>query len=302
MTTLSLGLSGRFRVQKFRNGKCTYDTGFFKNLIVNTGMDQIGKSNIVYSYAGVGSGNTPPAVTDTQLKSLIGSGSNVGVSSARIESELRYAVRTKVYTFPAGRVVGNISEVGTFSSQNLASSTTVMFSSALIKDAGGNPTSITVLSDEDLVVTWELWVKQPTVDFINAVGSVTFTTRSAKVDDTPSTVSWANSDGFIASTGASSQQCATGGISGITGSVAGAITTSAFTFTYSPYVDGSFEREYSITWATTAAVGAAIKSFFWTVGIPAFQTEMSVALPPKQNDQTLKFTFKLSWSRDSGPA
>ena len=78
---------------------------------------------------------------------------------------------SRTYDLPLGGVVGTISEVG------LVASSSDLIAGQLIKDEFGSPTTITILSDEQLVITYELELTFPNgevaVSPIVGSGSVT---------------------------------------------------------------------------------------------------------------------------------
>lgn len=108
----------------------------------------------------VGTSSTPPAVTDTNLGSqlaisLDGSYATSYASSAGTGYWRQVAC---TFTFSVGAVVGNISEVGIANSGNY-----LLLSRSLIKDSNGNPTTITLVSTDQLKVTYSIRRNQPTV-------------------------------------------------------------------------------------------------------------------------------------------
>ena len=127
----------------------------FKNLITNAGLDYVnGYSTIndCTDYCKVGTGSTPPAVTDTDLAAKTGIASPQGSQTNSVQKTTLpyYSQHVRVFTFAVGAVSGNLTEIGFF---NYASSGT-MWSRALIKDSGGNPTTLTLLATEQLRVTY----------------------------------------------------------------------------------------------------------------------------------------------------
>lgn len=162
-----LGVKGFFRLQvRRRDGRIRVDTGFFPNLITDAGMDEIGdwNGNGRNRAILVGTGNTPPNIGDTTMEAFVAVTDNdVGLQSQGFGQDpdlsdryYKYARVTK--RFAEGDAAGILAEVGAagapasfYSPNNPA-----VFSRALIVDAGGNPTTITVLSDEILDVTYEI--------------------------------------------------------------------------------------------------------------------------------------------------
>ena len=91
------------------------------------------------------------------------------------------------YHFAIGAAAGNLSELGV----GWASSGTTLFSRALILDSGGTPTTITVLSDEYLYVTYEHRFYPSETDATGSIvftgnigGTYTYTLRPAQIDST----------------------------------------------------------------------------------------------------------------------
>lgn len=114
----------------------------------------------------VGSGNSEPAETDNTIESFI-AGTRNTISfhrSVDLEATPPTITRGATFRFNEGVAQGNISEVcliantSTGSGSNPSPSSPIM-SRALIRDAAGNPTSITVLEDEFLDVTFSLQMK-----------------------------------------------------------------------------------------------------------------------------------------------
>src|SRR5690606_10705684 len=131
---------------------------FFREAVSGTGNNG-NMSNIV-----VGTGNTPPVVTDTTLGAFVAAtNTNQGDTIPNTVNSTvypRYVTRALKKRFD-GSAIANapLSEVGiaiTQSATTNANVATPLASRSLIVDASGNPTSITVLADEFLDVTYEL--------------------------------------------------------------------------------------------------------------------------------------------------
>ncbi|MES2704843.1 MAG: hypothetical protein V4649_19565 [Bacteroidota bacterium] len=148
-------------------GHITKETGWFENLITNNGLDLIItspapvfqiKSFIPGCY--VGTGSAAPAFTDTTLQAYLAGAGQYGADTDHITvtGPPLYWTRTRHYRFGTGVAAGNLSEVGVGSDFNN------LFSRALIKDAFGVPTTITVLADEVLDVSYTLRVYPPVTD------------------------------------------------------------------------------------------------------------------------------------------
>jgi len=105
----------------------------------------------------VGTGTTEITRTDTSLGNKTATGNNIGAAVfPEVDNEDGTATHTYTRTssFALGGVVGTISEVG------LEASTTFI-AGQLIKDEFGNPTTLTLLSDEQLVVSYTLEFTYP---------------------------------------------------------------------------------------------------------------------------------------------
>lgn len=129
----------------------------FPNLITNNGLDSINdcpggafSTQPLCQICLVGTGSTAPAFTDTTMTSLLATTTPISDVTSFVDGTPAYWKWVRVYRFNAGTATGNLTEVGTGWASN------DLFSHALILDGGGTPTTITVLSDEYLDVTYEL--------------------------------------------------------------------------------------------------------------------------------------------------
>jgi hypothetical protein len=308
MTQLNvkLPIGGRYKLQVRKGDRVKQESGWSNNLVTNNGMNIITATNW-QRYCQVGSGSTTPAFTDVGLVAKIADAQTTGGFSSTIDTDNRYLVGQKTYSFLAGAAAGNISEVGIG-----GSATGNLFSRALVLDSGGSPTSITVLSDEDLIVIYEFWIKQPTADFTDTVSGNNITIRACRVDSTDNDSiqfrsSWkmnGSSDYVFALIQSNGEASAfDGGISTITGFPSGTrsgITTAGGGIVTDDYVNDSHERTGVFTFSTAQA-NFDIKSFVWGFGPTCWQMELETALT-KTSVQTFKLGVKLTWSRDSGPA
>lgn len=299
MIDLKIGMRGRYKLAVKKNGENVRETEWFDNLITNQGMNLITTSSATLNCCQVGSSSIAPAFTDVALGSRI-----AGVTSTAyvttVDTTNRYSVISNTYTFPSGSAAGNIAEVGV----GTAVAGNVLFSRALVLDSMGNPTTITVLTDEDLVVIYQLRIKQPTGDFISIVGDKTLTIRACAVNDVPENIN--ASPGWRAYQGIELWfqarpllRAYTGVIGGITAAPSGAIATSS-SVSHDTYIDDSHTRVSRITWGTGVA-NFDIQSFSWGFGPTYWQAQLSSPIT-KNNTQTLRLGVRLTWSRDNGPA
>lgn len=163
--------------------------GPFDNLITDIGLDQICRSNdlplVNFSY--VGTGTATPVVGDIAMQNLVAaSGSNTAATKTTQNFSPYRESCVLVYRYSVGAAAGNLTEVGVgWSSTGI----NALFSRARIVDSEGNPTSITVLSDEILDVTYTLYYYPPLtdseviipVDVEGTIVNTTVTTRAAQI-------------------------------------------------------------------------------------------------------------------------
>lgn len=297
---MNFAVKGRYRILVKKQGKVINDTGWFHNLITNQGMNYLGTSSGYLSFCRVGSSNTTPAFTDVTLGSQVAFTNSVSTND-RIETSYRYAVTGRTYTFSTGSAAGNIAEVGIGSDPT----GNTLFSRALILDSMGNPTTITVLPDEDLVIIYELWIKQPTGDFIATVSGRSVTIRACLVDTNNSNRGWAsqvNIGGapFTAQAFNNTHGVHSGSIASITSAPSGTtVYASSANISSESYVPDSYARVSLLRWLPAQAVGTWL-SASWSVGATFWQAEFSPAIT-KTNIQSLTIKVRVTWSRDDGP-
>jgi hypothetical protein len=168
-------VGARFKLvaRKSSTEEITRETGWFNNIVLDTGLAQM-SVGLWINRCCVGTGNSTPVATQTQLDAFKASTTTTqgAVESGMQLTILPYYDWLRVtYRFGEGVAAGNISEVG------LGWANTNMWNRALVKDANGNPTTITVLSDEYLDVITEIRVyPQETLsgsfNFLNKAGAV----------------------------------------------------------------------------------------------------------------------------------
>ena len=314
---------GRFRLRVKRNdGSIRLDTGWFPNLITNAGLNQLGYYsttltgyNVPYiAWAGfVGSGNTTPAYTDTVMTSLVsgtyGTAGVMGSGVVNASGTPPTITWTGTFAFPAGNATGTLAEVGvgryiTLPSTNPGTNGTYeLFSHALIVDSGGNPTTITVLSNEELDVTYQL----------QEVVNTTLQTGTITIGTTTYNLSWIPYVGITFGNPASSAWTGTGSSASLTpynGSIGSNISTgpsgtglsgSGVTVSFATYTSGNYyvDGTWSATindWNDPNNVGISamtIRSGGW---IHSYQIGISPAIP-KTNFYSMTFTNRFAWAR-----
>lgn len=178
--TSKVELAGRVKLQISGGERGTIDYPWQDNMILDQGFVQLivntsRTSPVALMSFGVGSSSQPVQPTDTGLISPI---AFTGVASSGIthgwDAVGGFGWSRKTQSFARGAAAGNISELTT----NYAENNTSAMARALVRDAQGNPTTITVLSDEVLTIIWE-WRKWWTVKLPHEIGYF--------VDDVPKT-------------------------------------------------------------------------------------------------------------------
>ena len=178
---------GLFRMQVLGpDRKLRKDTGWFPNIVTNQGLDYLGSRGDWLTNCAVGTGNSTPAATDTVLNSQVayinnnnGQSPNNGGNSS---SAPYYGYLNVSYSFGQGAAAGNLQEIGVG-----IDATTHLFSRALILNNVGVPTTLTVLANEYLNVSYQVQIYNPTVDTTGTVvvagTTCNYTMRAAYAGD-----------------------------------------------------------------------------------------------------------------------
>lgn len=146
------------------------------NLILDNGLDLMATSSGTgfLTWCQVGTGSSSPQVSDTSLQSFVAGTQTKqeNVNGTQNTTIPYYGWRRTTFRFAAGTLNNvNVSELGVGPTQNGP-----VMCRALVLDGQGNPTTITVLSDEVLDVTYEFRLYVPTV---NNEGEVTLATEGS---------------------------------------------------------------------------------------------------------------------------
>lgn len=161
-------LAGRVKLQISGGARGTIDYPWQDNMILDQGFVQLivnvsTDASIAFASFGVGSSSQAVQPTDTGLIAPIAFTSS-GAATHGWDESGGFGWSRVVKSFARGAAAGNISELTTGYTGNNTSA----MARALVRDAIGNPTTITVLSDEVLTVTWE-WRKWWTIGQPNTV-------------------------------------------------------------------------------------------------------------------------------------
>jgi hypothetical protein len=293
-------LGGFFKMEAVRpDGRRRLLADWFPNLITDRGLNQIAYGGYMNA-CHVGTSNTAPNVLDTILAGYVGGTTTIQAGSYGAQATPPYyGWKRLTYRFNVGVATGNLAEVG-IATRAANGGSTVLFSRALILDGGGAPTSITVLADEVLDVTYELRNYPPLTDVLQTVtitgsGTHDLVTRAAFVTGT----GWSYSLGSAASFN-------TSGVDGFVfnGSI-GAITSgpggshyNVSQYNVGSYVDNSLERSGGFGFGLNQgnlAGGITASRFQTTLGY--YQTSYAPFIN-KDATKTISFVFKTNWARN----
>lgn len=309
LVTLTTELAGRFRLRKgvvMPDGseKITGGTDWFDNLITNRGMNAIGElasgSGSILVACQVGTGSATPTFADTTLSNRIATTTTVqSTNSSIVVGPPRYGRRTIVFRFAQGAAAGNLTEVG-ISYQTTANG--LLYSRALIQDASGNPTVLTVLPTEFLDVEYETRLYIPTGDSTFSIlvgGTPTVVTGRVALNGNPS--AWCDGIPHLKSMGGPlfSQFLYSGALGAESSGPAGLIGNSlGYSTGMAPYVPDSYYMDYERFYGINDGNGN-IRCVMQTTSMGAFQFEYNPVIP-KDNTKTMTLRFRHSWARYTG--
>lgn len=305
---VSLGFAGHFTMTVSGGKRGTKVLAEFDNMILDSGLNYLaGGSRNAVSYCTVGTGTTAVAASQTALVNAIANTGTVQrafLGGTYVAGPPAYKTDYITFRFATGVAAGNLTEVGVG-----WNSTGSLFSRALILDGGGAPTTITVLSDETLDVTYTLRCYAPSdVTGIVNLGGVNYnyTIRGAQMSS-GGTGTWNPGDvqnyGFCNATDAFVETF-TGSISATPGGVPSGTSWGGTVVTApSAYVNNSMQRsvQYRLD-LNDGNLGGGFKSMnLRCKGVGgqsthAFQIEFSPNVP-KDNTKVLRLNMTFSVAR-----
>ena len=161
---VNMGISGHFHlVLRKASGEVKQELEF-DNLITDNGLRAIVTDSLGTSNAHVGTGTATPTFSDVKLANPLAqtdAGSGAGPVSYRSRTEPPFWTQMSIKrTFAPGVGTGILTEIGMAPSANL----NLVHTRTLIKDANGNPTSITKLADDFLDITYTVRTAIPNED------------------------------------------------------------------------------------------------------------------------------------------
>lgn len=174
-------VKGRFKLRAMKGDIIMRESAWCPNIIVNGAFDFWfqNTSNLGIMGFVAGAGTATPQPTDTSLQSFLGGGGSVEegwmIRNTTVSPRsITVGVRIRANE---GAIVGNVAEIALCRGQSgIPNNSTPIFNRARVVDEMGNPTTITVLSDEFLEVIYEITLY--TID--GATGTLTIS-----IDGTP---------------------------------------------------------------------------------------------------------------------
>lgn len=281
----------------------------FNNLVMDNAFNQVAmESNASNQHfeaisrtCRFGTGTTPPNASQTDLAARTGSYvTRFTTSSTSVNSGTApwYNSVTREWTFNPGTVYGNLTEIGFF-----YGASGPMFSRALILDEEGNPTTLTLLEDEYLYVTYEIrsYVGELTDQSAEVnIGGVDYNVNVRKVGVSSATGVWSPNEkpwiSVMRRLGNSPSQMSNTdtdisgtGVNGPGG-------------TDQPYSPNSLVRATKFSWGPTQGnVAGGINQMYVSVGSsPAYGAGFSLFFDkhiPKTSDYSMSLTFETAWGR-----
>ncbi len=307
---IHIQLKGRYRLVLNEGTEREVDTGWFDNLVLDSGLNRLGQTTTpsTFVFSSIGTGTNLPAPSDTSLQAWVASATPAVFDSQSNLGPTNYPSTFQIHhVYAQGAVVGNMAEVGI----GWASGGGSLFSRARILDGGGNPTTLTVIALDQLTVYYELMVTNPTADVtgsvtITGVGSVSYVGRMA------SAANFLASPFSTLSNNAGVEWGRLVGASGFpvkvyeASSVLGAITgepsgTSSHvgTSTVASYTTGNFFRDSTVTLTPSQgnlSGGIGCIQLHYMNDAMNFQFSFSPVIA-KDNTKTFTLTTRFSWGR-----
>lgn len=306
-----VGVSGEYCVVLNAGTEQEQSSGWFKNLILDAGLDRLASSfdllssNSVCTYCAVGTSSTAATVSQTDLLAKVAtSPSWVDKTNTNSGAPNYQDVLTYSYTFAVGAVVANISEVAV----GWSTGTGGKFSRALIVNGVGTPTTITVTATDQLTVYYRLTLTPPITDLTGSVvlAAVTYN-YTARLSRAASAFPDVQNFGLGASgNGAGFNLYPAGStIGAITSSPSGSPTGALSSYSVASYTTGSFSQTTTYTWLPAVGnpaggIGAISIPFQFDTNSNSRRKEWQYvfATPiPKDNTKTLVLAFTTTWIR-----
>ena len=283
----SVGARFKLVARKASTEEITRETEWFKNIVLDTGLNQMSVGTWI-DRVRVGSGNSTPVASQTQLDNTIASTTTVLTTTSPY-----YVAAKRTYRFAEGVAAGNISEVGCGWGAGLA-----LWNRALVKDLNGDPTTITVLSDEFLDVIVEVRY-YPTQSFSGSFNLLNKTGQIVSSHTYTGLPHFAES-GFVSFskvTGALATLCS-GGMNNVNTSPSSPLGNVAALSTYPSPKTLTCTSSFPLITAN-GSIRTVLQIFSTIAAGSGYKFEIN---PPivKTDQMVLSFTFSISWNRYEG--
>lgn len=308
-------VGARFQMTSYKaDGTVKEETPEFDNIWLNQGLDLMGTQQYIAGVA-VGTGNSTPVITQTNLDARVATTTTAQTGLAVSYTSTptpKYTITAK-YRFNAGTLNNvNLSEVCIVKS----GAPNEAVNRALIKDAGGTATTITVLNDEYLDVSIFVDFYPETTDFTQTINlnngsgglinTVNLTIRAAFLGSTtnpPIDTYFGYMYGAVSLAGntESMTEIRDGAIGTTATSPAGTVLAKSdsaqntIKVTQADYVAGSYKRSATLLVKLNGGNGN-IRSLLQKTTLGCFQVEFNPVIA-KNSSQTLSIPIELSWSR-----
>jgi len=286
LANFKFGLTGHYKLELFKADGRLVKSLEFENVITNIGKDRLRAGQSI-SNLYIGTSNAAPAAGNTQMGAFAAAqsvdsapGSLAAVAGPPVKFE-----RTWTCTFAPGAGTGVLAEVGAGWS---ATGIGTLFSRSLIKDAGGNPVTLTKLADEYLVLTYTISITLPTT----TTGSVTLDgvaySYTLQVEDTLVTCTL----GYLALD-------ASGDYFGGFGAAcynAANTESRATTTTLSSYVSGTYNTTFTAVWGPAAGnLSGGVTKVVLATNFCLLRLTFGAPVP-KISTQSMQHAFNITWS------
>lgn len=296
-------VSGRYQITASKlDGRSRVLADWFENLILDAGLVELGNRQCA-TVCSVGTGNSEPVSTQTALDSFLASTSTVNVQVLNMASTPPYyGFNRKTFRFPLGGVIGTIAEVGVGWAEGL-------LSRSLIKDSNGAPTTITLLPDEVLDVTYEIRLYAPTVDRVESlvINGTTHTVTTRAIDVTGWVWSGYFNDGYIGGRVRATRDYfgyynASYGLVPVTNSLLSGNTTNVTAVVHGGLFDDNYTGNKTVTGGQVLGLndanltGGIGRVEVRTSNLGVYQMHFSPAIP-KTSAHTLRLNIAVSWDR-----
>lgn len=290
-------VSGMFSVSKIMpSGDIVVVSPLQDNLITNFGLDSLAGPSVFMGAVQVGTGTATPAFTDTSLGARLAGKAIDAAPTWSFNQGTGVGTVTGTFTFPVGSATGNLTEIGLS-----ATTSGNVCTRALFKDAGGNPTTIPVASDEQLLITYIVTITYSLTSTSSVTDPSSGTTYTmsflpvSAVGFAPNSITGAY-QGSIFDAGNSMQMTTTA--PGAPWAAPGASSLTSNPTTLSAYVNGTYYSENSFASAATGTVTGVQTMYSNSEGYAGLKFKIGVSPAfNKAVGQSIKFKVRMQWAR-----